>query len=171
MKNLLTTFLLSVIGFNVNSQVVRFEMLDYQNFYIPSNTELNDALRQNTIVYETNPITGKISAWEPVGGSIFLTFDFNNMTATLDLPRKKINGVIMSILSEEENNGFPSQFTVLWDGEDDEEMFGYTFDIFGHEVFLNFYEKDTHPWFEGEPWVPELHQCGLFTKHFYFEVY
>lgn len=171
MKNLLTTFLLSVIGFNVNAQVVRFEILNYQKFYIPSNTELNDALRQSTIVYETNPTTGKISAREPVGGSIFLTFDFNNMTATLDRPNKKNNGVITSILSEEENDRFPSQFTVLWNGRDNEEMYGYTFDIFGNEVFLNFYDKEEHPWFDGDPWIPELHQCGSFTKHFYFEVY
>lgn len=170
MKNLLITLLLSVIGFNVNSQVVRFELLDYQRFYIPSNTELNDALRQNTIVYETNPIDDKIAARQPQGGSIFLTFDFNTMTANLDRPGKKNNGVITSILSEEGNNRFPSQFTVLWNGRDNEEMYCYTFDIFGHEVFLNFYDRDDHPWFEGKPWTPELYQCGSFTKHFYFEV-
>jgi hypothetical protein len=132
--------------------------------------EVNDAIRANTIVYETNRNTGEIAAWHPVGGSNFLTFDFNTMTAHLDLPKREINGVITSILSEEENDRFPSQFTVLWDGEANEELFCYTFDIFGNEILLNFFEKEVHPWFEDEPWTPELYQCGLFTKHFYFEV-
>jgi hypothetical protein len=170
MKTQLAFALLSLLSGDLVSQVVRFEMLDYQQFYIPAKTEVNDAIRANTIVYETDRTTGKITARQPMGGSIFLTFDFNTMTASLDRPNKKNNGVITSILSEEENDRFPSQFTVLWDGRENEEMYGYTFDIFGNEILLNFYEKEVHPWFEDEPWTPERYQCGSFTKHFYFEV-
>lgn len=171
MKTQLAFTFLSLLSCDAFSQVVRFEVLDYQKFYIPARTEVNDAIRENTIVYETNATTGEIAARQPVGGSIFLTFDFDKMTAKLDRPGKKNNGVINGILSEAENDRFPSQFTVLWDGNDDEEMYAYTFDIFGNEILMNFYEKDVHPWFEGEPWTPELYQCGSFTKHFYFEVH
>lgn len=164
----LTLFLVSSVSL---SQIVGFNLIDYQRIIAPKQIELNSSIELDLVEYEQNPVTKENIAYGFKGEQWEYIFDFNMMTCSNVTYNGTVNGIITSILFQEEGIDFPSQFTVLWDNSDDETMYCYTFTEFGDEVFLSFYDKDIHPWDDDSPWDSESFISGYFSKHFSLTFY
>ena len=170
MKYFLTLSLFLVSSVSL-SQVVGFNLVDYQRIIAPKQLELNSSIELDLVDYEQNPVTKENIAYGFKGKRWEYIFDFNTMTCSNVTYDGTANGVITSILFQEDGIDFPSQFTVLWDGSDNETMYCYTFTEFGDEVFLSFYDKDVHPWNDESPWDSESFITGYFSKHFNLTFY
>jgi hypothetical protein len=173
MKHITSLISVLVLFITTHSQVISFELIDYQRIITPSIIELNDAISNDMVEYEKDINTGQIIAHKILreeGYSCVYVFNFNDMTCrNINTPYETVKGKITSILFQEENIDFPSQFKVSWenDTDGDDTMYCYTFDVYGNEVFLSLYETNTHPWNENLTWVKELKLSGYFTNNFY----